>query len=91
MNNERPLKIVINLNFPQFYRRNLSPPIKVVLDQKNNNGKSIKEIISSVIDDIEASGKKAYIIFKFIASDGNSITNQFHIDFNKYINDFKII
>ena len=62
---------------------------KVVYVEKNKNGKADKKTITEIVNDIESSGKKANILFRFIAMDGDSASNQFHLDFNKYLNSFK--
>lgn len=62
---------------------------KVVYVQKNKNGKANKETISSIVNDINDAGQKTNIIFRFIASDGDSATNQLHREFNYYIKNFK--
>ena len=41
------------------------------------------------VDDIKEADEKVKIIFKFIWSDRDSVTNQIHIEFNKYITAFK--
>ncbi|KAK8888509.1 hypothetical protein M9Y10_039588 [Tritrichomonas musculus] len=71
-----------------------SQPVKgqlrtnIVLAQPNKNGKGNKEIMKTV-EDITKAGEKANIKFKFVVSDGDSATNQIHIEFNNYMNKFK--
>lgn len=60
---------------------------KVVYAKTQTNGKANKDIMKTV-DEIEKAGEKNKIFFRFIASDGDSATNQIHRDFQNYINTY---